>query len=496
MANNEKETQTIKAQSEAPASPAQPAQGISNTPPSWAKKIPLTKSGLPMFNCCIDYLKVTFVGEFFPERHSIKNWHPLLEAYGVDPNEFSKEGGINNYQRGYAFSEFMHIAAGGNATKQGGTDNETFSVELKGQGCREFERRIRQANAEKSKEEISEAVRLGWKHLLNTIAEFGGKCTRIDLPTDDLSGFIPFDEMRYKLENRIYVATMRSFVPDDDLDEAAEAEVDSKFPFLNEEAFMPRRTRSKKGGYTATLGGRSNLQLVIYNKAVERMRNTLGIVNVPSWIRYECRFYHENAEEIFAQLVASFDDPDPCAFNKFCVGCLAGMIEFKERKTQKMSHTPTWKRWEEFLDHVKEVPSLSQHRVESTVQSNALWLSADASKSLARICYCYPELTLDLFYALLKDGISKFEKKDLFKINNHRLAEGLPEYGSLKDATDDFYTRFKAKYGEMPPIDPKIDEFLNADVAKLGSVKYKADDVESEEPSAEEAKPADKSEGE
>lgn len=496
MANDEKETQTIKAQAEAPASPAQSAQGISNTPTRWAKPIEQTKSGLPMFNCCIDYLKVTFVGSFFPEKHSIKEWYPLLEAYGVNPEEFTTEGGINNYQRGYLFSEFMHIAAGGDLTKQGGTDNETFNVELKGEGCREFERRIRQANAEKSKEEISEAVRLGWKHLLNTIAEFGGKCTRIDLPTDDLSGFIPFEELRYRLENHIYVATMRTFLPDDDLHQAEEAEVDSKFPFLNEAEFKPRRTRSRKGGYTATLGGRSNLQLVIYNKAVERMRNTLGIVNVPSWIRYECRYYHENAEEIMTALTASFDDPDPCAFNKFCVGCLAGIIEFKEKKVKQMSHGTTWKRWKEFLDNVKAIPSISQHRVPSTVQSNALWLNADASKSIARICYCYPELTLDLFYALLKDGISKFDKKDLFKINNQRMEEGLAQYPTLKDATDDFSARFHAKYGEIPPIHSRIEELLKADVAKLGGVKYKADDVEGDKPTARETKPEVKPEGE
>ena len=139
---------------------------------------------------------------------------------------------------------------------------------------------------------------------------------------------------------------------------------------------------------------------------------------------------------------------------------------------------------------------MSQHRVESTVQSNALWLNADASKSIARICYCYPELTLDLFYALLKDGISKFDKKDLFKINNQRLEEGLPKYPTLKDATDDFKERFHAKYGEIPPIHSRIEELLKADVAKLGGVKYKADDVEGEEPPTEEAKPEDKPEGE
>lgn len=496
MANNEKETQTIKAQSEAPASPAQPAQGLSNTQTRWSKPISQTKSGLPMFNCCIDYLKVTFVGSFFPEKHSIKDWYPLLASYGVDPTEFTCEGGINGYQRGYFFSEFMRISAGGSSTKQRGTDNETFSVELKGEGCREFERRIRQANAGKSKEEISEAVRLGWKHLLNTIAEFGGKCTRIDLPTDDLSGFIPFEELRYKLEHRIYCARMRIMVPDDDLNKAEEEEVDGKFPFMKDDVIEPRRTRSKKGGYTATLGGRSNQQLVIYNKAVERMRNTLGIVNVPSWIRYECRFYHENAEEIMTALTASFDDPDPCAFNKFCVGCLAGMIEFKERKIKQIRHAPIWKRWEEFLDHVREIPSLSQHRVPSTVQSNALWLNSQSSKAIARVCYCYPELTLDLFYALLKDGISKFDKKDLFKINNQRMEEGLPKYPTLKEATDDFSTRFHAKYGDIPPIHSKIEELLKADVAKLGGVKYKADDVEGEKPEAEESKPEEKPEGE
>ena len=465
--------------------------GCSNTPPTWSEPRQITEGGFPRFNCCIDYLKVTFPGDFFPEKGLIKEYLPLLRAYKIDIQDARRRGGLNGYKRGYEFDEHVLICAGGEYTKKRSTDEETFNIELRGEGCREFENKVRAENADKTPQEIDKAVLEAWRQLFEVILEFRGKCTRIDLPTDDFAGFVPLEELKIKIRTRCYKSRMRKNNKIDPLGEDEEEEDDTVY--YDEEGFDINpvggtEMTSNDGGYTATLGSRTNLQLCIYNKKAEREHNTMGVVNMPSWVRFECRFYKENAEEIFGKLYLALQDENPCSFNKFCVGCLAGMITFKESITKQIRHAKTWAVWEQFIGEVEKVESISQSRIESTIQSNAIWLNEDASKSFARICYCYPELAKDLFYALLRDGIGRFDKKDLAKINNQRMADNLPVFADLTAAG----TNFLAMFGAIPEPDARMVKFLSKEIAKLNGTKV----VVSVEPIFEEKKPeGDKPEG-
>lgn len=447
--------------------------GCSNTPPRWSEPLEKGEGGFPRFNCCIDYLKVTFPGDFFPEMGRIKPFLPLLSAYKVRIQDAVRRGGLNGYKRGYEFDEHLIICAGGEYTKKVATDEETFNIEMKGEGCRDFEKKVRYENQGKTDKEVDAAVLAAWKHLFETILEFRGNCTRIDLPTDDFCGFVPLEELKPRIKNRIYASRMRrndKIDPNSDGDNATEDEKEKYFDEEEEWDENPMdgtiRT-SNNGGYTATLGTRTYCQLCIYNKKAEREHNTMGVVNMPNWVRFECRFYHRTADHIFTKMVAEVDEKDPCSFNKFCVGCLAGIIEFKDKKKKQIRHAEVWPIWKQFIGEVSKVETVSQSRVESTVQSNALWLNADASKAIARICMCYPKLSNDLFYALLRDGIGRFDQKDLAKINNQRRQDQLPLFENLEDLSK----KFLEDYGKIPEPDEKMVKFLAKEVAKLNGVK-------------------------
>ena len=452
MAEEIKQTQQVQGSVSEKSSTVSTAQaGYSNTPHRWFGE---EKPGPGVrFNVCIDYLKVTFLGEFFPEKRSIKQYFPLLEAFYVDPKKWQTRPGRNSYKRGYYFDEHLSIFAGGDFTKS--NDVDTFSVEMKGEACRDFERTVKQRLGKKAtSEEIDAAIREAWKNLLLKIAEFEGKCTRIDLPVDDLIGVVPIEELKDKVMERCYRSNMRS----KDVDEGDDG--DEKSP-------THIRT-SKNKGLTITVGGRTRRQLVVYNKKAEMESKKGGIVLSDKWIRYESRFYHDSAEKALTLLTDAFCKDDPHAVPKLIVSLLKGMMDVKEYKTSQIRHCPTWSKWAEFLDGVEEIEILSQARVESTVQTNALWLTNDASKAIARLWTLYPKEFQAIMMFLVKEGLSRFDTKDLFKMNNQRKDDGDDPFEDLAQAK----AYAMGHFGDMPEIPKHIEALMKREQIKLGSVRY------------------------
>ena len=432
------------------AHPAQPeegrSEGVSNTPPRSQKE----EGPKVRYNCSIDYLKVTFVGEFNPSRASYKEWDELLRAYHVDPKVFVERPGASGYQRGYMFNEEMCVFAGGAFTKSAGQD--TFNIELKGKGCRQFEDDVK--NDLPADADVDKAVHDAWRNLLATILRFNGKCTRIDLPTDDFDGTVPFAELKQRIKDHCFSSHLRSF----NIDENPE----------DEDAGNYHVRESKNQGWTATLGSRSAAQLCIYNKMAERMSKGEDGFNCVQWIRYEVRFYHENAVTALAMLSLAYEDSNPTAVASFIVGCLAGLIDLKEKKTKRIRQAKTWEKWARFVDEVSALRVVSQSKVESTVDSNAAWLAEDASKAMARICYANPEWSIELYFALLKHAFGRIDGKDFFKINNWRKAHGMPAYKSMEEAN----AAVSEYIGKLPETSEEVEKLLFHDTMKLGSVKY------------------------
>lgn len=429
------------------------AEGVSNTPPSSLKEpSPLKRR----FNCCIDYLKVTFSGEFNPHRPSYGDLSDLLWAYRADPSIYVERGGANGYARGYMYNEELVIFAGGGFTKDG-QGNETFNIELKGKGCRQFEEDVRTEArlAGKSDEEIEQAVHDAWKRLLVTIHKYKGKCTRVDIPTDDFDGCVPFDELRQKIENHVFSSHLRAFSVDENPED--------------EDAGNYSIRTSKRNGWTATLGTRKAAQLCIYNKLAKcEAKGDQSYLNYKSWIRYEVRYYHDNAVAALAFLATAYEDPDPTAVARFIVGCLAGMISIKEKKTKRIRQAKAWDKWQEFIDEVKKLRVVSQAKVESTVGSNAVWLIDDAAKCFARLCLTHPDRPLDIYFKILKVGLERLDGKDLFKVNNFLKSKGNAPYHSLEEGKE----TLSCVIGEPPETPPDVEELFAHATANLGGVRY------------------------
>ena len=85
----------------------------------------------------IDWLKVRFDGEFKPTSDPDWVYRPIFDAMNIDPLLFNPRRGVTGYTRGYQYSSHINVFAGGPKTlsKEG---EETWVLELTGQGCREF----------------------------------------------------------------------------------------------------------------------------------------------------------------------------------------------------------------------------------------------------------------------------------------------------------------------------------------------------------------------
>lgn len=420
--------------------------GVSNTPPKWSRHM----------NVCIDYLRVTFAGEFNPARRGMGEFKKLIDTFKVlDEVPVTEEGGKGSYARTYRFGQAMLIFAGGKYTKNA-QGQETFSIEMKGKGCREFEDRIRELHLQEDEDAQAKAIHDGWRNLFEVIVEFGGKCTRLDVPTDDYSGLIPVDQLKYRLENRVYASPLRNNNgrkpnkrPDEETGEAIIYDSNTK-------------------GWSILLGSPKSVELCVYNKLAEQLQKTNCMFNVEYWIRYEVRYFHDTAVTAFAQLLTAYQNPDERAVVRFIVGCLKDKLDVKDHYVKHIRKTPTWDKWEEFMKEAMEIHIVAQKRPESTIESNARWMMEDTAKCIGKIAGVLHEDMVTALLYLLYEGIGRIEAEELHVINEHLIRQGRPAYQSLQE----YKEAMAEAFGN--PIQPteEIKELFQHEVIQLGSAKY------------------------
>ena len=108
-------------------------------------------------------------------------------------NIYEKEFGKGNYRYVYELGEGITLKICGPLNASG---IHTNSLEMKGEGCREFER---QNGKDK-----------WYLFLLTMSAQFQAQCTRIDLTIDDYDGtIISFNWLRDKLEREMYTSSFK-----------------------------------------------------------------------------------------------------------------------------------------------------------------------------------------------------------------------------------------------------------------------------------------------
>lgn len=432
------------------------AGGVSNTPHSdiYVKSL-VDGKPLGFVNVCVDYLKVRFDGSFDKGSSSLRK---LWSFLCVDPDCFVKGFGMSGYKSSFFVEEGLSVMYGGDFTRNK-DGAETWLLDMKGSGCRSFEQRVAFSHPGSSDSEVDFFVKRAWADLVREILSLNGVCTRVDLPTDDFSGIVPFDGLKERCESRSYQSNMRSFslVPS-----FGDCEPDP--------GFFNKSNKRNVQGWSYTMGSRESVQLCIYDKKAEREVNTGNDVLVSSWIRYECRFYHDNAVTALNMLSNALDDGDVASF---IVSVLAGSIRFIGEegpyRGNNRAQGRVWSPWARFVSGYDVVRVVSQSRAESTVESNAKWLDLDASKAFARLAGSDPSLVGEYVRFFLNSGVSKLDGKDLFSVNSRRRSKGLEPYKTVQAMVSGIISGSKDFVDVLQDVPDSVIELFGKAVLKNGS---------------------------
>ncbi len=199
---------------------------------------------------------------------------------------------------------------------------KTCQLEMKGEGCREFERR----NPDKT-----------WVDLIQYMISLNAKFKRVDIAVDDYEGkYASLQWIFDKIEKEHYTSVFRTFpLPIGPINEIQTIQFGSHH---------------------------SNKMLVIYDKRKEQL-NKKKFCDKPYWVRYEMRFRNEVATAIIKKMLSSYTDLSVPGYGmnikQYAYELLYGILDIKvdnhyNKSNQNKADTDSL--WKSFLNHVPKVP--------------------------------------------------------------------------------------------------------------------------------------------
>lgn len=278
----------------------------------------------------IDYFTGTFEFRNYDEEQELKDVEDTVnlvaELLNVPKEEiFEAEYGKGNYRYLFNMGDGIELRICGPINKMG---HRTCSLQMKGSGCRYFERN----NPNKD-----------WKDLLISFSVyFEMNATRIDIAIDDYDGdVIPFSWLWQKIENRSYTSTFNS---------------------------PPTFTRNERDGSSITFGSRKSTQMIVIYEKDKEQRSKGFEHNQPYWTRIEMRFQHEKADLVYDDVMFAFMGkvrfPEEKkipegeeGFKIFSSSILYRMLDIKEESEyddRNKSKVPTDANWLKFLGNVEK----------------------------------------------------------------------------------------------------------------------------------------------
>ena len=270
------------------------------------------------FEIKIDYFSATFPLDVDADDSILFKVHEMVSLIAtylnVENFEILKtKYAQNNYNYQYQLGEHIILRLDGPVND---CYQKTCHLELKGDACRDFEKR----NPNKT-----------WINFIHFMAELNARFKRIDIAIDDFTGQ---DAHLYwiveKIANKHYTSVFR-------------------------QPPMPHGTIDS--GMTLQFGSKdSPVELVIYDKRAERQKRKKSS-DKEYWVRYEMRFRRENAEKIIYLLCKEYHKDEKINLQTIALSQLYRMIDIKEdNKYQAKSQylVKTDPKWLQFLNNAEK----------------------------------------------------------------------------------------------------------------------------------------------
>lgn len=374
--------------------------GDSITPLIDTKKVELDLEGIEFWNgqgtysptmveCKIDYFTFNIPNRYISQEYEEYNLKGLidilrLEKEGCDSKyNYSELLGFTRCIKQFSKSTTIIV----NDTKRQNEfleDEYLTRVELKGQGCREFESRGG-----------------NWKALINYIIASNGYLTRVDLAIDDKKVYFTPSQLNYYFKNRWFKSIFKEFRDDSTLN------VDEK----------------KNKGWGVLFGSKtSSTRLRIYDKKSQMISTGQTIDNdIKYWVRYEIRYLHDKAKSIIYSLRDNIMELGMWG-SRLLKGCLT-LLKKPLKNDLNKSRWETMDKWEKFLKDLEKekIVVLDEFKHISTYATKKKWIESSCSKSLVMdnlICDDEDKRKNELELKLI--GLLKLTNVDLNMVNKER----------------------------------------------------------------------------
>lgn len=362
----------------------------------------------------IDYFSATFPLDCYFDELAFFNVYEMLKLISqylnVKPFEILQQPyAQNNYHYQYLLGEHIILRLDGPMDEH---YHKTCHLEMKGEGCRDFERR----NPDKT-----------WLKLILNMVCLNAKFKRIDIAIDDYEGkYVTMKWLLDKIEKEQYTSIFRN---------------------------EPMPIGTLKSGLTLQFGTHdSNNMLVIYDKRLEQQKRK-KMCDKDYWVRYEMRFRNQVASGVITKLITAYDDEAIPIYGidikQYAFELLYGLLDIKEENncSDKNQHkVQTDPLWSSFLNHVSKskIPRVEPAQIKGF---NSYLNSAIPYVSMFLfVKFLIVNQNPDLF----EIELYKFLKNDLYftKARFHKLNLFLSQH-NIKPIDNDALGKIKERFSEI-----------------------------------------------
>lgn len=382
-------------------------------------------------NACLDYFKIRVIGKWTEKD---KFFNAFLNALLIDSTNYDSEPFKGGYPMFRIYDEDTFVF--GNSEEKKTKDGKyCWYLELKGHGCRMFDLRCKNNGVDS---------RSAYIELFDTIFKFRQKgymidFHRIDIAIDDFTGIIKKDELREKFLKGHFISKLRTRTNEEDYE-------------------FGRKIENK--GFSITLGGRCSRQLCIYDKVAER--DVRGYdVDKKYWMRYESRFFADNANWVSIQIYSALKENN-LAF--IAARLLGGIIEFKEdnkMSRKNIDKVKTWSKWTKLLGTCEKVEYKSQQELEMdiTMHKKKKWVVDVPYKILTMIYLIDPNNFNSFLKFCLAKGVSRLKNEDLNRVNYHLVSTN--DEPIFMDEAKELVKNYVGSYFDFGDVPQYIQDLFN-----------------------------------